>query len=419
MSMLSLSHSESESEIPSRRNSQRADDVETKQQVVAEFLEREGFDALLIQQPANFAWFTAGGDNSRGGSSLTTATLFITHDARVLVTDNVNSPLLFDHELPGLGFQLKERPWHQPRKELVTDIVRGRNVAGDISLPGASGVKDVSERLTELRLPLTEWECGRMRELGKLIAHAVEATARRFPRGATESEVAAEVSHRMIKHQIIPERIQVVAAGRRERYRHWSFDQRPIEGTCAISAVGRRGGLCAGAARTVCFDEIPKEIQQAHQAALLIHATGMHFSVAKWELKDVWDRVARIYEKFGHTSEWQLAPQAEVIGYSPEEVPLIPGSSFSLQSRMAVHWHPSVGPAVMGDSVLISERGIELITPTQNWPKLTAQVKQTPIACPDILIRTEMDITGGDSVFALEAEFDDSEDGSFSDSALD
>jgi hypothetical protein len=55
----------------------------------------------------------------------------------------------------------------------------------------------------------------------------------------------------------------------------------------------------------------------------------------------------------------------------------------------------------MGDTVLISERGIELITPTEDWPKLTVQVKQTPIACPDILVRTDQDMAGEDSVFAL------------------
>jgi Xaa-Pro aminopeptidase len=352
----------------------------------------------LIQDPANFAWFTAGGDNSRGGSSLDIGTLFITPEARVLVTDNVNSPLLFDHELPGLGFQLKERPWHQPRKQLVEDIVRGRQVGSDFPL---DGLVHVSEKLTELRLPLTELECVRMRDLGKAVAHAVEATARRFPRGATEAEVAAEVAHRLYKRQIVPEMIQVVSGGRRDRYRHWSYSDRPIESTCAILAVGRWHGLCAGAARTVAFDAVPQEIQAAHQAAVLIHATGMHFSVAKWELKETWDRVARIYEKFGHASEWQLAPQAEVVGYTPAEVSLVPGSHYTLQSRMPLFWHPSVGPAVMGDSVLISERGIELITPTENWPILAVQVKQTPIACPDILVRTEEDVAGDDSVFAL------------------
>lgn len=398
MSMVSLSRTESEAEIPTRRSPDRAGDVEQKQRAVAAFLERSGLDALLIQEPRNFAWFTAGGDNSRGGSSQSTATIFITHEARVLVTDNVNSPLLFDHELPGLGFQLKERPWHQPRRQLLEDIVRGRNVGSDFPM---DGVANVSDRLTELRLPLTELECARMRELGKAVAHAVEATARRFPRGANEADVAAEVAHRMIKRQIVPEMIQVVSAGRRDRYRHWSFADRPIENTCAILAIGRRWGLCAGAARTVAFDAVPEDIQSAHQSASLIHATGMHFSIAKWELKDTWDRVARIYEKFGNASEWQLAPQAEVIGYSPAEVPVVPLSPFALQSGMALFWHPAVGPAVMGDSVLISERGIELITPTENWPTLNVQVKQTPIACPDILVRTEEDMAGDDSVFAL------------------
>ncbi len=415
MSTVSLTHSKSEAEIPARRNPDRAGDVDAKQRIVAEFLERTGYDALLLQQPANFAWFTAGGDNSRGGSSQSAAAIFITPDARVLVTDNVNSPLLFDHELPGLGFQLKERPWHQPRQQLMGDIVRGRNVAGDFPL---AGVTDVSSELAELRLPLTELECARMREMGKAVAHAVEATARRFPRGATEAEVAAEVAHRMMKHRIIPELIQVVAEGRRGRYRHWSFDGRPIDRTCAISAIGRRWGICVGASRTVCFDSIPAEIQTAHQTAALIHATGMHFSLPGWELKDVWERVARIYEKFGHASEWQLASQAEVIGYSPAEVPLVPGGTFRLDSHMALYWHPSVGPAVLGDSVLLSERGIELMTPAEEWPTLTIEVKKSPVVCPAVLNRTGEDLTGGDSVFSLENDWDNGNLPNLDDSGL-
>ena len=52
---------------------------------------------------------------------------------------------------------------------------------------------------------------------------------------------------------------------------------------------------------------------------------------------------------------------------------------------MAVHWHPSVGPALLGDSVLIGENSTEILTPMQEWPKLIIEVKGTTVNCPEIL----------------------------------
>ena len=52
---------------------------------------------------------------------------------------------------------------------------------------------------------------------------------------------------------------------------------------------------------------------------------------------------------------------------------------------MAVHWHPSVGPALLGDSVLIDENSTEILTPMEDWPKCIIEVKRTTVNCPEIL----------------------------------
>ncbi|MES2791525.1 MAG: hypothetical protein V4719_18045 [Planctomycetota bacterium] len=83
----------------------RITDIEMKQARVAEFLDRQGLDALLLETPANFSWFTSGGDCSREGGATPMAALFITPSARVVVCHNSETSQVFDHELPGLGFQ--------------------------------------------------------------------------------------------------------------------------------------------------------------------------------------------------------------------------------------------------------------------------------------------------------------------------
>ena len=363
-------------------NSDRFSDVDQKHRLVADFLERHQFDALLLQRSGNFSWFTSGGDCSRAGSSERTASLFITPEARLIVCSNADSEHLFDREVPGLGFQLKERPWYEPRQVLVEDLCRGRTVASDT---GVAGTRDVSVFLREMRVALTALECERIRETGRMVTHAIEATARNLAANKTEAEIAAELAHRLIKQQVIPERLQVLGDGRLERCRHGSYGGDLVEQSCTIAAVGRRLGLCVAAARTVSLGSPPADLRAAHHRAMLVQSTGMYFSQVDWELFEVWNRVQRIYEKYGCDNEWQQAAQANIIGYESCEIPVVPKSEFRLAARMAVHWHPSVGSALVGDTILVTDSGYEQLTLMENWPRLKVVVKQMDIYRPDIL----------------------------------
>ncbi|VAX38720.1 hypothetical protein MNBD_PLANCTO02-2631 [hydrothermal vent metagenome] len=377
--------SRSSGEIP-LADYDRIIDVKQKHQQIADFLQAHQYDAVILQSPHNFSWMTSGGDNSRAGSSETTASLFITPDARLVATSNVDSARLFEHEIPGLGFQLKERPWHEPCIGLLEDLCRGRTVASDT---GILRTFDISAQLHNMRIPLSSLECERMRDLGKKLAHAVEATARNFQYGQTEAEIAGQISHRLIKHRIIPERIQIRAIKKNPIYPHWTFSNEKVESAVIISAVGRLHGLCVGVSRTVSFGEPETPILGAHHRAVLMQATGMFFSKPEWEVFEIWKRLQRIYEKFGCENEWQLADQGHIIGYQTSEIPIVPKSEFRVTPRMPIHWHPSIGPATVGDTILVGEEGFELLTPMEEWPRLNVEVKGVVFTRPDILRRSK------------------------------
>jgi Xaa-Pro dipeptidase len=120
-----------------------------------------------------------------------------------------------------------------------------------------------------------------------------------------------------------------------------------------------------------------------------MQATGMYFSQPDWELFETFNRVSRIYEKFGCPDEWQVADQGSVIAYKTNEVPIVPRSEFRLAQRMPVFWHPSVGPALVADTILVGESEFELLTPAGDWPRVKVEVKGAPIFRPDILRRDE------------------------------
>lgn len=361
----------------------RLADVDEKHARVRTLLEATGADALLLQDHANIAWFTAGADPARCTMEGCQTSLFVTDDARLFATNAVDSAQLFEREAFGLGFQLKQREWFQPHAALVEDLCRGRKVVSD---SGVEGTRNVAKDIVRLRQPLTDLEMDRIRRLSKVLVHAVEISAGHIRPGVSEASVAGELSHRLIRRTVTPVRIQVCADGRNIRYRHWSYSEDPIESYATVSCIAKRWGLHVAVSRTVCLNQVPEELWEAHKKAVLIHATGMYFSRTGQKLKDVWPKVRRIYDKLGMPTEWQLADQAEIIGYRAMEHQLTPDSEYELQAPTAMYWHPGIEAALPGDTILIMPGGCEIVTKSSVWPQLRVQVKGHDVSCCGLLL---------------------------------
>ncbi|MBI1314388.1 hypothetical protein GC176_24090 [bacterium] len=365
---------------------ERASLIETRHQMLGDLICEQGLDGLLLTRPSNFAWFTVGCDSTRGSWNDVTSALFITPDARVVLSRNTDSGQLFDRQIPGLGFQLKERVWTEGREVLMSDICRSRNVACDQPYENCP---DISPQLAGMRLPLADCEMKSLARTGEMLAHAIEATARNFQRGETEAEVAGQIAHRLMRHRLTPVRIQVWADGQGERYRHWSYGEAAIESFCTLTAIAKRNGLHVGASRTVSFGTPSREFRAAHLDSLLVESTGIFFSRREWEVYETWNRIERIYEKYGHTEEWHFADQGCATGYELCEVPIVPRSEYRFQAGVPIYWHSSIGPALSSDTVLIADDGLSIVTRMENWPRIDIDVKGVNLSRPDILIRPE------------------------------
>ena len=364
----------------------RLETVERRHRQLAEFLRHCNFDALLITDPATIGWATAGSRLRLARPTAKGASLFITPQARVVICRSSESGQIFDREVAGLGFQLKERPWEQGRDRLIADLCTGRRVAGDDL---RSSPHDVSQELRAIRRTYDGDEAERMRSLGHDVTQAVEATGRAFAVGETEAEVAGHLTHRLMRHGVAAVSVQVLADAQGHRYRHWTYGCDPIQRYATLRVVGQRDGLFVGVARTVSFGPPPRAIRNAHEVASLIQATGMFFSQVGWTASDTWQRVARMYEKLGAVDEWRLAEQAGLIGYAAEELPVTPDAGFTFEAGTFVQWHPSVRTGMVADTMMVREEGFELLTIGERWPRLKVVVKGHAVDRPGIFVREE------------------------------
>ncbi len=366
----------------------RRADVEIKHQRIRQFLDQTEQDAVVLGRAESVSWFTSGGDLHQDcGSEASSVLLYINRKSRAVIADNVQSPRVFEEELAGLGFQLKERSWFDDPARLIAELGHNKRIATDLTSTGCHQWRRDLDPLRDLRRRLTKLERQRLRELGRTLTLAVEATCRNFNRGETEADIAGHLAHRLIREGIMPVSLGVAGDGRLRRYREPHFKAEPIRKSATIHIVGRRHGLCAAVSRTVAFGEVEPELAANHALATMVDASYIYFSRPGEPLSEVFRRARRIFEKFNAPHEWTLDYQGALMGYSPRDALLVPNSPMKLEPDMAICWSPSVGAARSEDTMVIDSRGFEIVTAAQDWPRIEVAVKGYVLPRPGILVR--------------------------------
>lgn len=364
--------------------SDRRADVDAKQARVAAVLQEVGAEGLMVLEPDNFAWLTSGATPRGNLDPAELPVVYFSAEQRWLLCGNVDTQRLFDEELDGLGFQLKEWPWHWGREQLLADLTQGRRVACDRPWREATPVGD---RLRHLRRALTTYEQACYRALGSIVSHALEATCRTLDAGQTEREVAGHLTHRLMHRGVHPAHVGVAADGRARLYRQFGYTSVPVKRSAALTVTGRKYGLTLTAGRSVSFGEPDGELRKEQDAVCKVGATYLASTWPDAVPREILSAARRVYQLTGYEHEWLLAPQGHVTGRAAVELPLTPTTEELLQNGWAVTWRASAGAALDCDTFLIGDKGAELLTPTEVWPLKKIRVQGADFLRPDVLQR--------------------------------
>jgi Xaa-Pro dipeptidase len=364
--------------------SDRRADIDAKMAKVAELLQEVGCEGLLLLDPANLAWLTSGA-MMRG---LTDATAepaaYSNGEHRWIIASNVDSQRIFDEEVDGLGFQLKEWPWHWGRDQFLTDLCQNRKVACDRAV---NGVVNVADQMRRLRRQMTAYEQACQLALGQTIAHALEATCRTMSQGESEREIAGHLSHRLLHRGVLPQNIGVAVDGRSRLYRRFGFTSATLEHYAVLSVTARKYGMYVTASRSVCFGDLPAEFRQDHNAVSRVSAGYLASTWPDAVPREILLTGRRIYLISGYEHEWQLAPQGHLTGRAAVEMSLTPLTKDLFQTGWSVTWNASAGAANSCDTFLITDEGPRLVTPTEYWPLKRILIQGAEFMRPDVLQR--------------------------------
>jgi Xaa-Pro aminopeptidase len=364
--------------------SDRRADIDAKQSWVAALLREVGCDGLVVLEPENFSWLSSGGSARAVLDPQEQPVLYFSVEGRWALSGNFDSQRLFDEELDALGFQLKEWPWHWGREQLLADLCQKRRLACDRPF---GDCKPVADRLRRGRRAFSPYERACYRSLGRIVTHALEATCRTMAPGQTEREIAGQIGHRLLHRGASPVSLSVATDGRSRPYRQCGFTAAEVGRYCVVQVTARKYGLCVTASRSVSFGPLDDTLRRENEAACRVSASYVASTWPDAVCAEILNAGRRVYQVTGFEHEWRQCPQGHVTARVPVELPLTYQTEELLQADWAVTWRGSVGAAASCDTYLVTEKGPDIVTPTEMWPLRRVRFQGVEFPRPFVLER--------------------------------
>jgi antitoxin VapB len=333
----------------------------SRRERLRELMDRRALGAVLLHRPANFAWYTGGG-NSRvdHASPEGAADVVVTADGEYVLASTIEAARMREEQTP--DFEVVEFPWEKgpahpeaALRQLVGDAALG----ADVALPGAADLRD---GVAELRRVLDPDEVERLRAVGEDLVAAMGEAAGAIQRGMTEDEAAAILAAACRGLAIVPTVLLAGADERIARYRHPIPAGLPIERRVMLAASAVRWGLYANVTRFVELDEPEPEIARRTAACeLILRRMREEASRPGRTLADAFDDCRRFYAEAGYPDEWRLHHQGGMTGYASREVLATPSTRDPIRPGNAFAWNPSITGAKAEETFVLTASGAEVV----------------------------------------------------------
>ncbi len=315
---------------------------------VRALLEARAAPAALLSARRNVAWLIAGSDaHIVLSSEAAVASLLITPDAAVCITQNIEADRLAEEELPGLGIETVPVPWWEPGA-IGAEAERraGTRPLDDEALEAG---------LVPLRSVLAPLDRNRLGEIGSLGRRAVEDALGAVDAGATEDDLAAELVGRLVG--VRAPVVLVAADDRIARYRHPLPRGMPIHQRVMLVLVAERWGLHVAVTRFRELEPPSGELARRVEAVADVERAMHEATRIGSTLGDVFEAAQAAYAEAGFPDEWRDHHQGGTIAYQGRESIATPGDPTRIEAGMAFAWNPSIAGAKAEDTFVLGEDG--------------------------------------------------------------
>ena len=363
-------------------------EILAKQQRLTAYLAAHQLDGVFLQNRANFAWITGGGDNHIVSSSESgVAAIFATPQKLICLTTVIESPRFRTEELAASGIEVIDYPWWDTERasQVVAEVLAGRKVASDTNV---FGLPALPADFTKLRWVLTDAEILRYRRCGQIASSALEKVCRDVKVGETEFEIAARLEFEVQRTGANP-CVMLVSTDRRVfDYRHPIPTVKKLEKYAMVVVCAEYRGLIASCTRFLHFGPLPADIRAKQQAVCNVDTAVNLATRPGRTIGAIFADLQNAYAQNGFADQWKLHHQGGSAGFAGREVIATPTSTAVVEANQAFAWNPSIAGTKSEDTVLITNKGMEILTSASaSWPMVVGKCPAGELARPDILVR--------------------------------
>lgn len=341
-------------------------DFEEKKRRVHEYLQKNGYSAMILGRRDNFAWFSFGGDNKLFRSmDIGFGLLVITMKQVYLVAQYMDSDRMMEDELPGLDIEQVTLKWfEQSREEKAVELAGGGRVVSDYPMTGA----DCKFReILDLHLPYTPWELERYREVGAINDNLYAQFAEAVHPGMTERQVEAMMLEAFGARHMSPKVLLVGSDERIAKYRHPSPSEKKIEKLLLIHAAADCFGMHANVTRMISFGDPDEKTEAAYECLNRCLASACSLLVPGRKHDAILEARKAIFVQEGIPQEFELHYPGATTGYYVGDPAAILENSF-IRDTMCYDWFITMRGAKVEELCMARPGGAEVLSVTGAWP---------------------------------------------------
>ena len=363
---------------------------EAKVARVREYLSRSDLAGVLLTRQDNFAWLSGGRDNHVvAASEVGVASLLVTRDAQVALTNRIEAGRIRDEEIGDQGWDFSVVDWYKPGalQAAAREVVGDAPLGADTPFPGA---RPLDRAFDDLRTSLLPEEVRRYREVGRLCTEAMIHTAQSLHTGRTEHEIAAELDRHVRALGARPNVVLIATDERIDKYRHPIPTDKRLRDYAMLVLGGSKWGLNVSLTRFVSFHPLNDDLKRKWRDVSRVAA---YFTLAtrpgrRWA--DVFRGATELYRELGYPEEWELHHQGGPTGYRGRDFTATFDSEGTVPEHGAAAWNPSITGTKSEDTIVVTSEGHEFLTREGEWPMLHVEHDGQKMDFADVLIRQQV-----------------------------
>ena len=360
-------------------------EMKIKEERMRSLMKAEKLDAVVLTNQNNFAWFTCGKDNhvvTAGDGGV--ASIVVTANAKYIVTNNIEGGRIVEEEVAGQGFELRESPWNEGAvaKDILKIIGKGKGASDN----GIAGLPNIDGKIAPLRWELTKEEVERYRRLGKCAEITMNRVCKSLTPGITENEIAGRLSMELYSMGITPYVLLIAADERINKYRHPINTDKKVSRYVMNVICARKWGLIVSCTRLVYFGNLPAELKKKHEAVIRVDAAfNLNTKIGR-PINEVFAAGLKEYKATGYADEWKLHHQGGPTGYAGRDFFGTADEKRKVVPNQAFAWNPSITGTKSEDTVIATEKGIEWLSLSMDWPMIEVEYEGEQVKREGILV---------------------------------